>query len=232
MNIQHLPRHYYPGHVFIPKEGYYQVRRIGLTAQRVQTDPRFFPTRKQANRFTQLVRCATLIRRALCMYANIKGDAPHLLQRLKEIELEGASLQGFNLNRKAHLEEVCKIEAEVAIDEDTGQTIVTLPSFVPAYYLLPPEANTHARLYMITTCINIRNNTYTCFIDHTSLLPLKKIHIPSRKFVSVKGEEETVTIVAMGINWYAQQAATGKILPSKTPGSLQIISAGQRLADS
>jgi hypothetical protein len=241
MKEQHLLRHYYPGHVFIPKDGYFQVRKIGLTGDRVKTDPRFHKTRSLAHTFAAIAQCSRLMRTALCICANIPGDAPRFLQLLHQA-LEGKkittpasinwsqvnldALQGFNLNRKAPFNEICKVEPGIMIDPATAQATVSWPSFVPAHYIQGPAGITHCRLYMITASIDMVQASYTCTINQSSLLPLKKIHIPPRKFISAKAQKNTLTLVAIGISWYAKQEAKGKVLPAKTPGSLMMISAG------
>ena len=241
MNTHHLPRHYYPGHVFIPKNGYYQARRIGLTALRVHRDPLFHKTRLCAQEFAQLARYAKLIRTALCANTNIKANTQRLLgllnQALQEddIHIQGSRkltnaglemLEGFNLNPNAAIEQVCKIDGEIIVDPATKQTTVVIPSFVPAYYIQGPAGISHCRIYMVTATLDLDQLLYTSTTEKTSLIPLKRIHIPAVKLVSANNAISTgLTVVALGINWYAPVVGSIKIAPSKIAGPLMITTA-------
>ena len=237
----HLPRHYYPGYVFIPKNGYFQARKIGLTAERVHRDPRFHKTRLLAKEFAQLAVYAKLIRAACCTGTTIKcnayrlqgllnrilqQDEAHICGSRKLLNGDLSLLEGFNFNQQALMEETCKIDWEFSEGPEANQVVVQLPSFVPEYFILPPAGIQYCRIYLISAILNLDQTTYTTIMDRTSLIPLKRMHVATTELtVQNTAAAGLLTITALGITWYEHQNGYAKLMPSSTPGPLTIISA-------
>jgi hypothetical protein len=236
----HLPRHYYPGYVFIPKNGYFQARKIGLKADRVHRDPRFYKTRLLAKEFAQMAAHAKLIRTAFCTGTTIKGNAHRLHGLLNRILQEDESnicgnrkllngnlelLEGFNLNEKCAFQEACKMEWDMGFRPSSKQIVLTIPSFVPEYFILPPQGVSHCRIYMTTAVFDLDQNSYTTETGRTTLIPIKRIHFKATELVtSFTPGEGLLAITVLGISWYTTSTASAKLLPSSIPGPLAIMS--------
>jgi hypothetical protein len=227
-NPGHLPRHYYPGYVFIPKEGYFQARKIGLTGGRVRIDPRFHKTRLLAKEFAQSDAWAKLIRAAFqavtgikCKKQSLHGLLIRALQH-DEVHYYGSRqlqqgdlslLEGFNFNANLELAQTCKLDWDDYYDSSVKETGVCLPSFVPEYFLFPPVGITHCRIDLVTMAIDLRNNSYDAAIARTSLIPLKRINIPARELKTpYQTGNDIVNITALGLSCYEQQQ--NGLLPS------------------
>lgn len=234
----HLPRHYYPGYVFIPKKGYFHARKIGLTAERVRIDPRFHKTRLLAKEFAELAAYVKLIRAALSTVTVIKNNArlhgllnralqydeTHCCGSRKLVNGNLEILKGFNLNPKTALEDACKIEWDIVYHPHTRQTTVHIPSFVPEYYISPPEGIHYCRIYVIAANIDIERSSYTTESRKTSLIPLKKIHFPATRLtIPHTVNSGFLGIIALGITWYKSEKESNKLIVSAIPGPMQII---------
>ena len=220
-NPAHLPRHYYPGYVFIPKNGYFQARKVGLTGLRVCRDPRFHKTRLLAKEFARSNTWAKLIRAAAYKATGIKCNKQSLHGLLiralqqddvnfygsRQLQLGDLSLlEGFNFNAKLPLEDTCKLQYEGAYDPEVQQVIISLPSFVPEYFLFPPAPVTHCRICLVTIAIDLLNGSYDATIARTSLMPLKRVNIPARELITpCKTLKDTINITALGLSCYRQQ---------------------------
>lgn len=235
---KHLPRHYYPGYVFIPKEGYFQARKIGLTADRVHIDPRFHKTRLLAKEFAELAAYVKLIRAALSTVTTIKNNArlhgllnralqydeTHCCGSRKLVNGNLEILEGFNLNSKTALEDACKIEWDIVHHPLTQQTTVHIPSFVPEYYISPPEGIQYCRIYTIAAYIDIDQSSYTTEIRRTSLIPLKKIHFPAAKLTMPNtAKSGLLGIISLGVTWYELEKENNKLVMSAIPCPLKIV---------
>jgi hypothetical protein len=242
----HLPRHYYPGYVFIPKEGYFQARKIGLTAKRVSYDPLFHKTRLLAHEFAQLAAQAKLIRQAFCTPAGIK-DKPHRLQSLllqalqqDEKNIYGCRnlfngnlhvLEDYNFNKQALLQDICAMEWELTYQATTKQFQLQLPSFVPLYFIQPPSGSTHCRIYLTTAVFDFQQYTYSIHTSRTSLIPLRRIHFPATTLTTpAEAIAGSLSITALGITWYAAVENNHRIIPAPIPGPLAIVAAAWPLA--
>ncbi len=236
-NPGHLPRHYYPGYVFIPKNGYFQARKVGLTGLRVCRDPRFHKTRLLAKEFARSNTWAKLIRAAFhaatgikCNKQSIHGLLIRALQQdenniygSRQLQLGDLSLlEGFNFNAKLPLEDTCKLQYEGAYDPEVQQVSISLPSFVPEYFLFPPAPVTHCRICLVTVAIDLLHHAYQAAIARTSLIPLKRIHIPAGELITpYQAHPHIVNFTALGLLCYTRQGAA--LLPSPESSSLQVI---------
>lgn len=235
----HLPRHYYPGYVFIPKDGYFQARKIGLKPERVHIDPRFNKTRLLAGEFAQMAACTKLIHTAFCQDNGIKykprrlhGLLNTILQQ-DEVNVCGSRnllkgdcslLEEFNFNDQSSLEDVCSLEWDIDLQPETGEVMLQLPSFVPEYYFRPPAGISHARILLLSASFNFVQMNYTMATSKTSLIPMKRIHFPAT-VLRTKNQPQAghLLITALGIKWYATGRDRSLLYPAAIPGPLTVV---------
>lgn len=135
-----------PGYTLVLENGYYKARKIGISGDRVKTDPAFALTRMQAAEFGQMAKMGKLIRSAF-LNDDHKMKNAHVLTRLllKALSTDSvnylgsrslaqadlSALVGFNFNIYMPLYNGCKVPFQVKENPGVQQVIVEVPPFIP-----------------------------------------------------------------------------------------------------
>lgn len=225
----HLPRHYYPGYAFIPKNGYFQARKIGLQAERVKTDPRFHNTRLIASEFQQVSIDAKLLHQLFCTPLQIKLNRHRLIGTLLKmlqadthnppgsrtwVNGDLSLLEGFEFNTHTPLQNTLLLDYDIELRPENTSFQLHLPSFVPACYIKDPPGVDYARIVLMGLTLNLDEKSYNLEMDQTNRFPVKKIHFPGTTLtVNCQEQNQFLTIIALGIQWY----------PQSQPASLAVI---------
>lgn len=73
-----------PGFTVTPRDGYYQLRKIGLSGERVKNDPAFQRTRQQAADFAKALHLATAICQHVLAHTSLKRPLRSLAGRIRQ----------------------------------------------------------------------------------------------------------------------------------------------------
>lgn len=230
-----------PGYTLIPQGDHHQIRKIGMTRERIKTDPAYNITRLLSAEFGKAARLGKLIRAALLPGTGIKNKATPLttallkaLQADKETPLgqrdfittDFTGLAGFNCNEGTALHDCLSANIEVQWSHEKKQSMVTIPSFIPAQAITAPEGITHARIFSITAIIDTVQQTVEKKTGKTTLIPLKRIMVNEKRIATeVTVKEGQLIIIAVGITWYQAGKNKAVLTVSKTPGPLAILKA-------
>lgn len=235
-----VSKHCIPGVTIHPRDGYYQVRQIGLTKQRVRSDPAFHGTRLHAKQLAQTAKAAKLITDALLPYTGTKHLFPRLMPLIHKAlaadteatvgyrhwsKADWSVLQGFEANKECPFRQAIKILTPVQFSRHRQQAILHLPAFMPAVIMLPPPAVTHARIFTLYACIDPVLNTSETVKHRTTLIPCKPITIQPKPLITpLNNDANKLHIIAIGVEWYTKNN-TGQFIPAHIPGCLTIANA-------
>src|SRR5687767_1020391 len=90
-----ISKHAIPGVTLTPRDGYYQIRKINLTAERVKEDPAFRRTRLHAKQFGSVVTLIKNIGQALRPGTGVKIAARKLNSVLaRAVQADSANIPG------------------------------------------------------------------------------------------------------------------------------------------
>ncbi|MDF2192363.1 hypothetical protein [Paraflavitalea sp. CAU 1676] len=234
-----LPRKYLPGYAFIPKEGHYDVRKVGLTRDQVKNDPRFYNSRLLAAQFGRAVKFAQALLTACSKPLGIKcksGQLTGIINRAlmaDESNIFGsgilmtenlAELIGFEFNETARFEEVCTLPFSINPNTHKGSLSIEVPAFVPAYYLKPPANVSHARIWLMSAILDPIVFTGTLTAAKTTCFPIKRLQVSACSLsIPPKTEGHLVQVIALGIQWYGYVNGQSRLKESVAPGSLTVI---------
>lgn len=230
-----------PGVILVPKNGYWQIKHIGLSAERVKKDPAFQRTRQQAKEFGRDTRLAKLICDAWLPGTGIKKA----LSRLRSLIIKARQadthnppgyrtlvrgdhslLVGFDFNQDTPLSTVMDIP--FIIRKMPGQCIrMEIPPFIPARCIHPPPAMKHCRIYITVCTVDINN--YTVLTDKrcTTVIPVKNMEITLKPInIQVPAPQNNLVIVGVGIQWYKAGLGSPALLPGTVASSLKITDIG------
>lgn len=235
---QTISKHAIPGFTLLPRDGYYQVRKIGLTAERVKKDPAFKNTRRLAREFATVVKLSKSIAEALLPRTGVKKMAPRLNSALMKavqadtVHLPGSrnllygdwqALQELDLNHQSAFKNACQVQVACHYNPQTWEIKVQLPAMIPAIQMDPPPGFTHYRI--LSTIINIDAQYIVAQApwQQSTLFPVKAIKLPPvQKIFKINNENQWLNLVVLFIEWYRQSAAEDKPGWTKMPGPLHI----------
>ncbi|AXY78093.1 hypothetical protein D3H65_30680 [Paraflavitalea soli] len=225
-----------PGVTLHPREGYYQVRHIGLTPQRVKTDPAFAPTRRQAARFAHIIKCAKAIADALLPQTNKQHIMPRLIaclrksvsnEQLLSPELavnQWEALRQFECSQQYPLHKVLKLDYPYTVDTLQPKCTLVLPACIPTAVIESPPGATYARIVAIQACLDLQQHTIQRTMAHTTIFPLKPLHIrPAALITEINSPNGTHHFLALSIQWYARHNSNNTLQPLSLPVSAAII---------
>jgi hypothetical protein len=238
-NKQPISKYSIPGVILVPKDGYYKVRKPGLRAERVRSDPDFHETRLMAKEFSRVSNEAGLIRSTLLSGTGIKQPAWVLTGVLGDalqsdytnapghrniMHCDLSKLKNFNFNDHVILNQVFKIRTQIIYKCPNGEVTVAIPAFVPADKIIAPPGITHARIFCKTATFNFEQRRAETSFRQTTILPLKSLTVPETKLVMGNTEfGGCVHIVAVGLQWYQHDRKLNKLIPSKLKGPLAVV---------
>ncbi|MFC0263503.1 hypothetical protein [Fontibacter flavus] len=170
------------------KDGYFAREKGGVSRSRIMSDPRFARTRENIREFTENTRTTKLFLDTI-RPATLKIADPKIYQRMvtlmmrilksdpvnsrgdrKVSEGDWNMLQGFELNGRAGLSSTLRAEyAQVNTATEWG---VSIPSFLPADFLIVPEGSTHFRIFIAGVSVNIATGERSLEMSSTEELPV------------------------------------------------------------
>ena len=229
-----------PGVILQPKDGYWQVRQIGLTAKRVKTDPAFKKTRQQAKELAQAAQVGKLLSDALLPGTGIRKIWPRLIPLIrKALQVDAAGivgnrdilkadwsvLQGFECNNDRPFNSAVQVLPAIQWLPEKNQVILTMPPFKPADSIAPPEGIGYCRIYTLYAYIDIHSNSTTVKKYRSTLIPWKPISIRIKPLIAaMNSEENKLHLLAVGVEWYTKNNSNGTVVRSSMPGSLMVSS--------
>jgi hypothetical protein len=227
-----------PGVTLHPRDGYYQIRHIGLTAQRVKTDPAFHNTRREARKFTHIVKVAKTINDAIFRTSGIKKTLPRIIPLVKKAlnadtigelntsnpaEAGWAWLQNFEGDPANPWHAAISVTPGIQVVPQQQQFIVTFPAIIPASVIHPPLEITHSRIYTLCASIDVGNYTYSTQKARTTIIPCCNSTIQLKPLMTnVKKEEGQLHLLAMGVEWYGRSNACNTLQRSVWPGIIRL----------
>ncbi|NII29156.1 hypothetical protein HB364_29020 [Pseudoflavitalea sp. X16] len=231
-----------PGYTLIPKEGYYQVRKIGLTKDRVNNDPAFSMTRKLSDEFAVAAKLGTLIRDAVLEDATIAQHPAVLTAALINIiqtdkqnpvgcrsllNADFSSLENFQFNPSLSWQEATKLHEHVKVDRKKRQWSLTIPAFVPRNAIKGPRSATYCRLRFIQVSIDLTGMVAEKQIQRTTLLPWKHLQIPQQELVfKLHKTAPCLHLLVATINWYESVGHAKVLMPLDTQVPFTILKVG------
>lgn len=229
-----------PGVTLHPRDGYYQVRQIGLTKKRVKSDPAFHLTRLHAKQLAQTAQTTKLITDALTPGTGIKNLFPRLMPLVHQAlaadteatvgfrhwsKARWSLLEAFEANKECPFHEAIKMHTPIQFSGHSQQAIVNMPAFTPANTILPPAGVEHARIFTRYACIDpvaYKSDTST---QRTTLIPCKPITIqPKPLVIRLNNDANKLHIIAIGVEWYTKNNP-GQLIPCNATSFLVITNA-------
>lgn len=228
-----------PGVILTPCDGYYKIRKIGLTGHRVKVDPVFHNTRKQAKEFGAIISWSRPMTNHLLADKKIKGARRRFTGALVKAIMAGTvsefgnrkltegdwrSLIGFEFNPASTWCNTVHAESRTTYNPSAGAIEYTLPAFIPAGQVQAPPDVTHYRIK--ATVITITDgNEVTCLPwQQSTILPRKKTRMPAIKMnFNVQKMGSALHMVVVYMQWYTQDKSSIRINKSKIPGPLSMI---------
>jgi hypothetical protein len=228
-----------PGVTLHPRDGYYQIRHIGLTAQRVKTDPVFHNTRREARKFAHIVKVAKTINDAIFHNSGIKKTLPRLITLVKKVlnthttdevntnnpaETNWSLLQNFESDPANPWHAVINVAPAIAVDHCQEQVTVTFPAIIPAAVIHPPPGIVHCRLFTLYAAIDTSN--YTCHTQkaRTTIIPCCNSTIQLKPLVTnLQNAAGTLHLLAIGVEWYSRNNPNSTLQRSPPPALLRVV---------
>lgn len=234
-----ITKRFIPGCTLTPRDGYYQIRKIGLTAARVKKDPAFGRTRQHAKEFGAMVKIAQSIVAGLLPHTGIKVGVRRLsglLFRATQADatnppgsrslLQGnwQALEGFDLNARVSLKDTIHKECSCKYHGDRAAISLYLPSIIPAVHTVPPEGATHFRIKAVVITVKGEQEVEAGAWRQSTLLPVKNVTVPPVCLsFNVDAQPSALQLVILYLQWYLPGKDNASLSKSKTPGALNIV---------
>jgi hypothetical protein len=217
-----ISKRFYPGHtLFRTKDGGLNTRRIGITGDRIKTDPAYAGARRHASEFGRACKAAKLIRVAFhsLLQGTDKSRLPGSLNRevllaikSDEIHPKGMRtlsnghpeiLQGFELNTQYNLPDLFAAACKVQVHIENGLASIHIPSFVSYDQLTPPAAITHFQFVTACGAIQPEENLSATDVQRSEFIPFNKMILPSTVLtVKLLNTEGYINFITLGIEFY------------------------------
>jgi hypothetical protein len=228
-----------PGVILTPSDGYYKIRKIGLTGDRVKVDPAFHNTRKQAKEFGSIINWLKPIVNHLLMGKKIKGarsrftgalvkaimsDNSNELGNRKLAEGDWKALIGFEFNTAATWHKMVHAEGRTLYNHSKGEIQYVFPAIVPAVQVKAPPEVTHYRVKATVVSITDAQEVNCLPWQQSTILPCKEIRMPAIKMnFNVAKTGTALHLVVIYMQWYTKELKSGRVNKSTICGSMYII---------
>lgn len=213
-----VSKHAIRGVTLTQKEGYWQIRKIGLTAERVKNDPAFANTRKQAATFAAALQLAHHINAVLAPPTGIKKLVPGLVAAITKLlcrDKDGNSgwqawqdsreqwLEGCDLNPQAAWNNTVSFMPSCQYNEEQGRLIVHIPEHKPAAGIQAPPGVKYYRIRTAVITLEGEGPAITGTWAQSSCWPLKPLTIPSFKIQKeLPATSRCLHLVFIYLQWY------------------------------
>jgi hypothetical protein len=206
-----------PGYTLIPKGDHYQVRKIGISGDRVKKDPAFAVTRLWANDFGKAGKMSKIIRDAFLSQIDLTHTHNPLVKQLIEVldtdktnsfgdRCFGAAsfspLAGFNFNPAQPFQQIVNHAFIVEHNASKNQIQVTIPALVPDDSITAPEGFSFFSVDVHCIGINGKEMRTTLLHSKGRLLPLGHLKTPRKKLIfNMEAEPVTAYLVLASIDF-------------------------------
>ena len=160
------------------KDGFQARVKSRLSAAQLKTSPAFARTRENNTEFGRAGAAGKLLRNAvntLLNNAQAPGSISRLVKKMMEVIRQDLTssrgkrnvidgpitlLDGYEFNPSAIREVVMKAVVTSTINRVTGELTINIPSFIPAFRIVPPAGVTHFKLVSAGIELNFEQKTY------------------------------------------------------------------------
>ena len=223
-------------------DGYMAKENAPVSADRIATDPAFQRTRENNAEFGRAGAAGKVLRNAIRellinakdsrvtgrltaqMMQVVKADSTSTRGMRNVIDGEAELLQGFEFNINAVLDATLYAPYTGAIDRVTGILSVTIPPFIPANSIVPPDGTTHFSIVSLGTEIDFEAETFTTANQSTGLLPWHNVATAGINMENnVTANSTHPLFLLLGIQFYQQVNGISYPLKNGSFNALKLI---------
>lgn len=208
-----IARREFAGVTLIPKDGYYQVRKIGLTADRVKKDPKFHKTRQRAKEFGRAAALSKSItdklEEASKSIDNKQAFTGLVLKAIKRDEYKEMGTRNVVLGDKQILatfnfNSQCSWQDMVSVPHSWNGRVLRWPPHTPLYAINAPEGITHYRFKAAIVSIDKEGEVRFSGWKQSSRFPCKALVVPETKIEwTAAVDNNSVQLLVMYLKWYS-----------------------------
>lgn len=236
--ITRVTKYCIPGVTLTPRGDHWQIRKIGLTAERVKEDPAFAKTRKKAKEFGRAIQFAQKLGGILTQATGIRKIMPRLTGRIVKVmqgnttgmqegetlvEGDWQMLEGFEGNPQQPWKEVISYPYQCRYNREQQEITVHFPAHKPAACMQNNGETTHYRIRLIVIKVDEAGQVSLVARVQSTLLPYKPITIPQLNLTaSLIGTGRRLYIAVLHLQWY-KPGKNGCLVADKKLGALTII---------
>jgi hypothetical protein len=236
--IKRVTKYCLPGVTLANKGDYWQIRKIGITGDRVKKDPVFARTRAQAAKFTHAIEWARKINNTVLEDTGLKKSPGRLAGILVKtmppgfqeadsvftgLMENGDALVGFEFNENAQWKDMQHVQYRSTYNLRHCRWKFHLQLHKPASSFKPPEGITHYRIVASAITINKEGKMVLTEGKRLTLLPLKAIQRqPLCLEVEAVVDQDQVCFALLHMQWYRRLPNNDQIMPASIPGAITI----------
>ncbi|MCZ2084658.1 MAG: hypothetical protein LC112_10345 [Flavobacteriales bacterium] len=224
------------------KDGYMAREKGGITAERMQNDPRFQRTRENMAEFGRAGKAGKVLRASIQSLLRTSADRRMVSRLTKEmikviqmdavnprgqrnvIDGEAELLLGFEFNIHGKLEHSISAPFTATLDRVTGDAVVEIEPFIPTESLGAPAGSTHYKLAAAAMDINFETGTFASEKNATPVLPIDTVLTTAVQLNNNLPENSVNPLfLVFGINFYQEVNGTFYELKNGVYNALQIV---------
>jgi len=227
---------------FKSQDGYRARKKTSVTKDKMTNNPNYDSVRETMDMFSRAGGAGKLLRLALRpisqgasdgrmisrlskkMTQVIKADATNPRGKKNVLDGELELLTGFEFNVKNSLTTTMAVIYESVIDRVSGNVQVNVPAFVPKNQIAYPAQATHFQLNMAGAEIDFEKGTYLPRFKSSDQLPLSDTELAAFSLsVTLTPNSTHPLFLALGINFFAEDIGSNKLIKNKDSSALAII---------
>ena len=224
------------------KDGYMAREKGGISAERIQNDPKFQRTRENGAEFGRAGKAGKLLRGSIQgllrtaadnrmvsrltkeMVKVIQMDATNPRGQRNVIDGEAELLEGFEFNINGKLSTSISAPFIPTIDRTTGDMILNINPFIPAENLVSPSGSTHYKIVTAAMDINFESGAYASETNETALKPIDTVLTEALQLSNNLNPDSTNPLfLVLGINFYQEVNGTFYEMKNGAHNALQIV---------
>jgi hypothetical protein len=214
------------------KEGYMLREKGGVSASKIQTDPRFQRTRENGAEFGRACKAGKSLRvafRSLYMDTSdsrmvsrltqvmvkvLQGDVLHERGARDVMDGDLGLLEGFEFNIGGKLSTTLFALYSVTVKRVSGELLVELDGFVPKSMVIAPSGTTHFRIVSGGAEVDFEKGSFVLDTTDSGILPWTMAAVPSILLENqVNAGSVLPLFVVLGVEFY--QEINGEMYPLK-----------------
>lgn len=224
------------------KDGYMAREKGGITAERLQNDPRYQRTRENMAEFGRAGKAGKVLRASIQNILRNSADRRMVSRLTKEmvkviqmdavnprgqrnvIDGEAELLLGFDFNIHGKLEHSISAPFTATIDRVTGDAVVEVEPFIPKEDLGAPAGSTHYKVVTAAMDINFENGTFVSEKNATPVQPIDTVMTTALQLNNNLPENSVNPLfLVFGINFYQEVNGTFYELKNGVYNALKIV---------